>query len=458
MDLPVLPSFTEEEIEQEVVIACGGKRLHQDASRVSDKSADFLIGNSVVELKLLNADEAITHPKVQRVMAELFGNMIPGCPTAVIDRSLLDDIGRSTYDNVFGQAIKSHVKKAKAQLRNSARITGASCSVLWIVNNTCSMLDHDSVQRLALKFIKNDTSGKEPGVDVVVVSGHYMLSDGFDHRVKYPIDCIRIRDSAVFSEFDALRKSWNSAVERRMVNVIRGNFQYEGDPSGAKKSIGDLSFHMDGVTYVKPAPGMNGKSDFFGKRRPRKPSRFNCSPGPEFTVYAGISREDWADFRSRNVSSVYHPTYEEWSKAEVSVRARKRDLPLVVVPITYAGWASWIGSADDTKGGDVHQYASKVFFDKAQEVSDLALEFNENLVLPSRFLYLVTREIGQDASFDVSSLFEVSFFGTPDECAVEVWINQRIDFQEGIMRASVHAIRCGVECLFWERDTEYCWT
>lgn len=452
-----IPPFSETEIEREVVVPCGGRRAHPDATRNSAESADFVIGNSVVELKFLDANTAITLPRVQEELAHLFSGISPGCPTAVIDRTLLDEIGRSKYDNAFGTTIKTNVKKAKSQLRNSVRETGASCSVLWIINNSCTVLDHAAVQRIASKFIKNDTGGKDRGIDVLVVSGHYMLSDGFNNEIMYPIDCMVMEEGIVFPEFAKLRDSWNNAVERRTTSIIRGLPEFDDLPEDAKKPIEDLSFELGGVTYVKPAPRMYSSTDFFGGRRPRKPFEGSQDLGPQCTIYAGISRGEWDDFRSHNPPSVSHAAYDDWVRAEAAARARKGELPLVVVPVSYPGWSGWLGSVDDTAGGNVHEYASRVFHNEAKDIWSRASEFKEDQVPPNRFLCLVTRQIGQDARFDVSSLHEISHFGTPDERVEDVWVDLRLDLDAGLAQAAAQGVMRGVGFLYWKVDATYGW-
>jgi hypothetical protein len=106
------PPFSESEIKHEVVIPCGGRSVKEDATRASEENADFLIGGSVVELKLLDVDP-ISNRGLQEEMAELFGGLNPGSPTVVIDRNLLDEIGKSNYDNAFRTAFKTVVKKPK---------------------------------------------------------------------------------------------------------------------------------------------------------------------------------------------------------------------------------------------------------------------------------------------------------------------------------------------------------
>lgn len=449
------PPFSESEIKLEVVIPSGGRGVKEDASRALDESADFLIGDSVVELKLLDAEPG-DNTGLQEEMADLFGSINPGCPTVVIDRSLLDEVGKSRYDNAFGKAIKGAVKKAKKQLRNSLEETGAQRMVLWIVNNTCSALSHDAVLRIASKCIANDTSGKRRGLDALIVSGHYFMSDGFDHHAVYPMDMVPLKGGRPFEEFDVLRNAWGQAVERRTTRIIMSDLA--DDSGGVRKlPIADLKFVLNGVTYVKPAPRMMGRSAFWGQNRPRKRFVPGEDVGPSCTIYAGISESEWGDFTKSRPALFPHANFEEWRSAEAAAKARKGRLPLVVVPIAYAGWSAWVGSADDDQGGNVHAYASVVFHQRALAVLKEAVELKDGLVMPDKFLYLVTRQIGQDASLDVSYLFEVSFWGTSKESVVDVWVNRRLDVQAGMSLASAQAVIRGIGRLCWSIDNTYCW-
>lgn len=253
-----------------------------------------------------------------------------------------------------------------------------------------------------------------------------------------------------------MRESWNNAVERSTANIVRGALKLEAGRSDGKKPIADLSFELAGITYVKPAPSMYGSSSFFGGRRPRMPFKVSRDLGPLCIIYAGISRGEWDDFRNHGLLSATHVSYDDWAKAEAAARGREAKLPLLVVPISYSGWTAWLGSADDANGSSVHEYASRAFHDKAEDIYMKAFEFGVDQVLPSRFLRLVTREIGQDAGFDVPSLYEVSLFGTPEESVQDVWIERRLDLNAGRVQASAQAVMRGVEFLCWKRDATYC--
>ncbi len=83
-----------------IVEAAGGQRAHPDHDRRSERNADYIIGRSVVELKILE-DEGLSKKELQRRLADLFVPLDPERPVVVLDRERLDEAGRRAYDRAF---------------------------------------------------------------------------------------------------------------------------------------------------------------------------------------------------------------------------------------------------------------------------------------------------------------------------------------------------------------------
>lgn len=118
-----LPTFkveglTEAEMER-VLVRAGGSRAHLDADRRDRRGADFVIGNTVIELKILE-EEGLDNPERQRKLAELFRPQFPTRPTIVIDRNALDDKGKRAFDNISDSRIKKLVASAREQFASVA--------------------------------------------------------------------------------------------------------------------------------------------------------------------------------------------------------------------------------------------------------------------------------------------------------------------------------------------------
>jgi hypothetical protein len=63
-----------------VVVRAGGKHIHPDVDRRSQRGADFVLGSSVIELKILE-DEGLDKSERQRKLAKLFREGYPSQPT-----------------------------------------------------------------------------------------------------------------------------------------------------------------------------------------------------------------------------------------------------------------------------------------------------------------------------------------------------------------------------------------
>jgi len=146
--------------------------------------------------------------------------------------------------------------------------------------------------------------------------------------------------------------------------------------------VEDVTFQVDGVTYVVPTPAMGKESRFFAHGRPRKNSTGIETSPPVATVFAGLSHCEWGEFRRFHPDEVRYPEYSEWKKLEVRAKAESDLKPFVVVPVTHAGWWEWV---QDQPGGldiSVHRYATDLFHVKIMQVIEGARERKIGMVLP----------------------------------------------------------------------------
>lgn len=430
------------------MIKAGGKRAHPDADRRTLKGADFVLGPSVIELKILE-DEGLDKPERQQKLAKLFRERYPTRPTVVLDRGLLDIDGKRTYDRIVEGPVKSAVASARKQLQQSRYEHNAASTVLWIINNGYSSLSHSALMELVVRRAKNDSSD----IDAVIVSGGYFYSDTFDSFFIWPIDCTPINLDGPFHDFEALRCAWNDFAMERMNAMLR-------DPvatNDTKGPVVDVSFQFEGVTYVMPTPPM-GQSTYFINGRPRSNSTGITSSPPVATVFAGLNRNEWAEFKHHHASAISSANYEEWKAKEVQARSECELKPFIAVPISYAGWREW--AREQSRGTDlsVHQYATELFQKKILDIIFGAQERTVDSILPRRYILLITEEIGQDLAFDVSHLAEVFSYPDGNEQIDEIWINKPMFFKQALAIAAAEAVARGVECVFWNKDKTYAWT
>lgn len=442
-----IQGITEDEMERTLARA-GGRRAHPDADRRNRRGADFVIGNSVVELKILE-EEGLDNPERQRKLAELFRQQFPSRPTIVLDRDALDDKGKRAYNKISETRIKKLVASAREQLLQSRLELGATSTVLWVINNRHSSLSHDALKELVARRARNDT--KE--IDAVVVSGAYFYSDGFDSYFLWPMDCVPVNLQKPFVEFEALRDSWNTFAGERMTALMHA-------PTAAHDSKGpvvDLSFKHEGVTYVMPTPPMGKRSGFYVNGRPRTNTTGIESCPNVATVFPGLSRTEWAECKRRSPKLLSVNTFDEWTAKEAQAGEICTLKPFIVVPVTYEGWHAWVTAQPQGTHASIYQYATDVFQKQMVDVMKRARELTEQPVLPRRYMLLITEEIGQDVAFDVSHLAEV--FTRPDgeDTYYEVWEDRPIFFEYAFAIAAAEAIARGLDCVYWQKDLTYAW-
>lgn len=447
-----LPSFrmrrlTEAEIET-VVIRAGGKRAHPDADRRSLRGADFVLGTSVIELKILE-DEGLDKPERQQKLANLFRERFPSRPTVVLDRGLLDAKGQRAYDRIVEGPVKTAVNSARQQLQQSRSEHNATSTVLWVINNGYSSLSHSALIELVARRARNDSSD----IDAVVVAGAYFYSDTFDSFFLWPINCTPIHLDKSFQDFETLRDAWNGLANERMTALMR-------EPATADDTKGpvvDISFQSDGVTYVMPTPPMGRKSEFFINGRPRNNSTGITSSPPVATVFAGLDRHEWTEFKRHHAQVISSAGHNEWATKEAQARSECDLKPFITIPVTHAGWCEWTRRQPQEVSVSVHRYANDLFQKKILSIINGARKRTGSSVLPRRHMLLITEEIGQDLAFDVSHLAEVCTLPDGRDHIDEVWTDQSMFFEQALTVAAAEAIARGVECVVWEKDKTYAW-
>ena len=448
-----LPSFrirrlSETEIEA-VVIRAGGRRAHPDADRRSLRGADFVLGSSVIELKILE-DEGLDKPERQQKLAKLFRERFPGRPTTVLDPNLLDIHGQRAYDRIFEGPVKTAVRSARQQLQQSRSEHNARSTVLWVVNNGYASLSHSALMELVARRARNDSSD----IDAVIVSGAYFYSDSFDSIFLWPIDCTPIYLDRPFQDFEVLRNAWNGLASDRMTALLH-------EPTVADHTKGpvvDLSFQVEGVTYVMATPPMGRESKFFINGRPRNNSTGITSSPPVATVFAGLDRQEWTEFKYRHPMEVSSADYNEWTMKEERARSECNLKPFITIPLTHAGWREWARQQPKKTSASVHRYASDLFQKKIMGVINGTRELTGASVRPRRYMLLITEEIGQDLAFDVSHLAEVCTLPEGRDHIDEVWTDRPMFFAQALAVAAAEAIARGVECVLWEKDKTYAWS
>lgn len=445
-----IQTLTEADIDR-VVEAAGGKRAHPDAAVRDKVGADYILGKTVIELKILD-EEGFDKPTRQAKLAQLFRKHRPDRPVIVIDPNQLPETDRRRYRNIVEQPIKGIVAKSKQQLEQTREEFGETTgSVLWIFNNGYTALDHDMLEELAANRVRQDTSS----IGGIIVSGCYYHSDGFDSFLLWPCTYVPIRLNHSFPEFDRLQDEFQAFTESFMTNLMR-----QTQPTGDKFEVRDLVFDVDGVRFVRPAPVMGHPSEFFVGGRPR-----TNSSGIEECPVVGliVPRLERADHEliAGVIGEPGGPlgNWPAWQRhLEAAAAAASPTKPLVSIPVDAEEWLRWCRTESlDPSLQTLNRFAHVTFNERIHTILNSARERTEGGIIPSAYVLAVTQEVGQDRANDVSDIAAVRERATEGPIVRPLAENLRIFHEHAVGLAAAYALREGLDVVLWNHDRRHGW-
>jgi len=429
-----------------VIAQAGGRRAHEDWDRKDTRNSDYVLGQSIVELKLLD-DERLEKPEAQAKIGSLFGALQPDRPVVVIDPTILDQKDRYAYATIMQGPIKGAVRSARAQLKQSRREIGEDATtVLFVVNNGFTALTHEELLDHVARRARNDTDE----IDGVAVAGCYLHGDGFDTVALWPIDYVPIHEERLFLEFEALRSAWNKLADRHMTEFVRG----EHGPTAVKEAQTDIVFDWEGRTFVKPATPIGAESTFFGARRPRRNHLpFERVKHVAFTV-PRLSSVEYRRVRAALRDEPLLESFDTWNSHVEEALSHGTPLkPVVPIDVSRGGWEAWKRRNPGSSGLASLRAAANVRYGvEASKLVHAAKEFRRGTVVTQRYIAVITELIGQDENNDVSHI------GVYTGREVEWFVsNARVPHFHALALAAAHAIRLGLTNIFWKHDLKYAW-
>lgn len=450
MDQFYIRPITEADLT-EIVTNCGGVRAHPDADSRTDIGADYLLGDAVIELKALD-DDGLQKKERQLKLASLFLENGFDAPVVVLDRKNLPETAQRNYDRIVEGPIKGAVTSARKQLKQTRKERPeAKRSVLWVINNSYTMLDHDELVRLVTHRVRNDTSS----IDGIIVGGCYFHSDGFEHFFIWPLKYVPIKLEA-FDALDALHDAWGAFAERFVTSAMFGDW----GPKLLKGPVVDSQFDVGGVTFVKPAPPLGVRSDFYRNGRPRKDSTGLAICPPVAMTSPGLSRASWTALRQTlPYEPELHETYEGWLRLQQEARDEADPLkPLVSLPVEHDLWLGWCAKQKlRPTMKAVRAYANSLFQDRVQTVIGSARELKTDSFVPARYILAVTDEIGQDRANDLSHIAAVRQPPEGDAIIRPLVEDLRIFHEHAVALAGAYAVSEGLDAVMWIRHKRYAW-
>ena len=130
------PRVTEADFDR-LITGAGGQRCNADATVQATPNADYELGDTILELKLIE-EEGLQKGERQRKLAELFRCTQPDHPVVVLDPTSLDAEAERRYFNILAGPIQTAVKKAAQQLESTRAVRRSESTRVLIVINTAT--------------------------------------------------------------------------------------------------------------------------------------------------------------------------------------------------------------------------------------------------------------------------------------------------------------------------------
>lgn len=441
MDYLRISKFTEQDFD-EVVALAGGTRYTENP-HVDELNCDYVINNSVVELKILE-EEPIAKLSKQAKLASLFRSDIK---TVILNPLDLDAEGKRKYYQELSTPIKTAVRHASKQLAFCAEKIGASRKIAVVINNGLTMTSPDEFQEITVNRVKNDTSG----IDILIVAGIYLFSDGFDSFVFFELSDHQISGPGDYELVERMRWAWGKVIEKYMTKqIVERNLERNKSP------VRDLFFEQDGIRYVKPPIQWGKQSSFFGAAgRPREDSTGMDSCPPVATVIPIFDIESYEFVKSQiSENSAMRNSlieYLGWADQEVlESNDLLRPLVLVKVPL---GDIIELGLGFTYE--DINSLAVMRFQTDVKNVIEQAIEFPSSPV-SLNYILVQVNEVGIDKANDIAFISH-NLDSLGDEKQDFVVRGERMKFEYALTLASAYCLAKNADIVYYLKNEDFKW-
>lgn len=234
-----LPMEIDESLFDQIVKSVGGQRITELVSGEAELNADYLIGNTVFELKTLEEDGLQKRVR-QEKLAELFTPYYSGMTNALIDAEILSEVDRRTYLDIVGSPIKAHVKKAAKQVKSTKALLGRANlrGGLIVLNTGFPALSHDIFFEQVARYAAKDTDQFDDVISIAV----WVETNGFDSVVNF-----RFEPSQDGSpDVDVLRTAFHERFEKIMTDLMRGD---QDMTSATMTPSNPAGFSLNGLVF-----------------------------------------------------------------------------------------------------------------------------------------------------------------------------------------------------------------
>lgn len=440
MDYMRISKFTEQDFD-EVITLAGGTRYTVNP-HVDELNCDYVISNSVVELKILE-EEPIAKSSKQAKLASLFRSDIK---TVILNPLDLDAEGKRKYYQELSTPIKTAVRHASKQLAFCAEKIGAPLKIAVVLNNGLTMTSPDEFQELAVTRVKNDTSG----IDILIVAGIYLFSDRYDSFFFFEFSDHQISGPGNHELVEKLRWAWGKVIEKYMTKqILESNLERNKGP------VRDLFFEQNGIRYVKPPIQWGKKSSFWASGRPREDSTGMDTCPPVATVIPIFDIESY-EFTKNQIpekSAMRNSLteYLAWANQE-ALESTDQLHPLVLVKVPLR---DIIELGFDFTYEDINVLAVKKFQAEVTNIIEKAIEFPSSPV-SLNYILVQVNEIGIDKANDIAFIsHNLDSFG--EEKQDFIIRGERMKFEFALTLASAYCLAKNADIVYYIKNEDFKW-
>jgi hypothetical protein len=237
------PRLTESFLDR-VVLAAGGERLDTDhTSPNRPKTADYRVGDLVLELKDLQTESLEVRTR-QEKLAALFASKLRPDRSVIVDPSILSDSERLVYVDIVGRPVRERLKEASRQVRATlARFATPKIRGGAILLNT----GYGSVSADLLFQIAEEYTARSSTLSVAVCISAWAVTNGFDSVCQFAFNP---REGG-HPDVGRLRCAFWGEIEAMMTEWRRAGF---APPANAADPLRPIVFEAAGGVFTVPAP------------------------------------------------------------------------------------------------------------------------------------------------------------------------------------------------------------
>lgn len=433
-----IEKITEEDFDR-IIEEAGGTRLTTEAT------ADYQLGNAIIELKFVE-EEGFHKTERQKKINDLFKPLHADWPVIPILPSKLNADHRRTYDRIIETPIKTHLRKADRQLKATAKRLGTDpVRVAIILNVGYTAISPEEFEAICLKRARNDTSN----IDWLIVGGLYTYSDTFDHYFISRFQDFSIHASQRFENCDRLGECWGMWLTHRMEDLFR-----KGLPKNQMLPVVDISFDVNGITYVKPSP-VFPKSHFWPSgKKPRENSTGIETCPPVGRTHVHFPEKVWTELKLLWPHEWrLKDSYLKWRSHVTSLDSEDEDLrPYHALMLDEPDLRSKLTEQDLPFSFDgLMEYSVIALGDRVRPLMKEARDLSEIQIDPLEYILIEMFEIGDDEAFDHCSLYYC--LDTPGfERTETIFKHKRIFFHHALAVAASHAVKRNVQFVCYGKN------